>query len=450
MHASQNDFGSLQVLLVKMTPPRLAMLKTCEEYAKESLPKGHVIFREPVPKFDHSRLRSLICFIHDDKNIVTHLAIGRRGFHPGGTGQSQIEFTSAWPVIPEIPLAEIFRLLETQISNLARRALENNGLLPPKTSQSVLNALVQLSPSAQRIVDQALKSYQNPICVLSAEKQFFFQQQQDSVLMSLDFAGLDRKEFLRPDFDSNKAPISYLAGLSEVRLREGAMLTNDSSRMPGFEKIYDWVQNAKTFSDGRTTLTIHLVHEQPLEGLVGTDLIYYNETYKSFIMVQYKAMEKEGPDHVFRLPNEDLNREVSNMLVFRNQLEGIKNSQLEDPQSYRLNFDPFFLKFCPRVVREPDEIELIQGMYLPLDYWHKLETSPALDGKRGGKALRYDNVGRYLTNTDFTALVRNAWAGTHLDQSALLEKVIRKSLETGRAVTFAQACQSVDHSCDSE
>ena len=50
--------------------------------------------------------------------------------------------------------------------------------------------------------------------------------------------------------------------------------------MPGFDKFRDWVQNAKTFSDGKTTLTIHLVHEQPLEGLIGTDLIYYKPSHK--------------------------------------------------------------------------------------------------------------------------------------------------------------------------
>jgi hypothetical protein len=59
-----------------------------------------------------------------------------------------------------------------------------------------------------------------------------------------------------------------------------------------------------------------------------------------------------------------------------------------------------------------------------------------------GKALRYDNAGRYLTNTDFAALVRNAWAGTHLDQSTMLEKLIRRTLATGRTVTLAQVSQS--------
>jgi len=86
-----------------------------------------------------------------------------------------------------------------------------------------------------------------------------------------------------------------------------------------------------------------------------------------------------------------------------------------------------------------DNIELIPGMYLPLDYWLRLEATSQLDGKRGGKALTHENVGRYLNNTEFAFFVKNAWVGTHVEHSLVLEKVIRKTLEAGRAVTIAQA-----------
>ena len=171
---------------------------------------------------------------------------------------------------------------------------------------------------------------------------------------------------------------------------------------------------------------------------------YYNETFKSFVMVQYKAMEREGSDNVFRLPNEGLDRETENMLMFGIQLEEIKNSSLEMPSAYRLNCDPFFLKLCPRIVPDPDNIDLIPGMYLPLDYWLRLEATSQLDGKKGGKALRYENVGRYLNNTEFATFVKNAWVGTRLEHSLVLEKVIRKTLESGRAVTIAQAMKMTD------
>jgi hypothetical protein len=68
------------------------------------------------------------------------------------------------------------------------------------------------------------------------------------------------------------------------------------------------------------------------------------------------------------------------------------------------------------------------------------------EGPRGGRVLSYDNVGRMLTNTEFIALVANAWVGTTIPQWALLEKAIREVVETGKTITLAikQQAQSSD------
>jgi hypothetical protein len=76
-------------------------------------------------------------------------------------------------------------------------------------------------------------------------------------------------------------------------------------------------------------------------------------------------------------------------------------------------------------------------MYLPLDLWRCLASDPATQGPRGGRVLSYDNVGRKLTNSEFVTLVANAWVGTTVPQSSLLERVIRDVIETGKTVTFA-------------
>jgi hypothetical protein len=56
----------------------------------------------------------------------------------------------------------------------------------------------------------------------------------------------------------------------------------------------------------------------------------------------------------------------------------------------------------------------------------------------------YDNVGRKLTNTEFVALVGNAWVGTTIPQSQLLEEVIRDVVAIGKTATFA-----IKHSSES-
>jgi len=48
-----------------------------------------------------------------------------------------------------------------------------------------------------------------------------------------------------------------------------------------------------------------------LEEVLGVDLIYFNEHYPSFVMVQYKAMDGENDEEHFRLPNKQLDIEVA-------------------------------------------------------------------------------------------------------------------------------------------
>src|SRR5262249_39643508 len=99
--------------------------------------------------------------------------------------------------------------------------------------------------------------------------------------------------------------------------------------------------------------------------------------------------------------------------------------------------NPFFLKFCPRIVFNPDDKGLFKGIYVPLDLWKALEAGGRLKGQRGGNVLSYTNVGRRLNNSEFVTLVANSWVGTTIGQSAALEGVIRAVLESGKTVTFA-------------
>lgn len=99
--------------------------------------------------------------------------------------------------------------------------------------------------------------------------------------------------------------------------------------------------------------------------------------------------------------------------------------------------ESFFLKLCPRIVFNPDDKGLTPGMYMPLDYWRLVEADDGLKGPKGGRQIRYRNVGRYLDNTQFVILVANAWVGTTISQSALLEAVVREVIASGRTVAIA-------------
>ena len=441
MSTNDNRFKNLQVFLVCLQPDRL---KLFERRSDEDHPRG-IEFSEPVAQFEHSGMRPLICIIYDVNRLVKYLAVGHRGYG-GGTGLTQLELTSVETVGIPFPVNKLKDRLIRRFENLAAEAFHSGGLLTLKTSHAVLEALVAEYSQAKGVIEIAINCRPNPISDLNSEQRFGFQQQQDAVLMSLQFAGLDRKEFLHADFNLSAAPKSYLEGLPQSYFREDAMLISDHQTFPGFAAIKKYVQNGVRFTDGKVCLSVLLVNREPLEELTGADLIYYNETFKSFVMVQYKAMEKEDNDEVFRLPNEGLDKEVEKMKRFFKELSVEENKPSNTPGSFRFDQNPFFLKFCPRIVRQPDDIELIPGLYFPLEYWNRLRSSPDLDGPKGGKVLRFDNAGRYLNNTEFTTFVSKAWVGTSIDQSAILENIIRTTLENGRPITIAQVKQLPDES----
>ncbi len=218
------------------------------------------------------------------------------------------------------------------------------------------------------------------------------------------------------------------------------MIHADLTSLPGFSAIseapYIAARSFESQSDSSVQVTVIMANRLPLEQQTGADLIYYNESYRSFVMVQYKAMGggSEGPE--FRWADDDhFSDEVSRMDALIEELNQIESDG--EPNSFRFSSNPFFMKFCSRVVFNPDDKGLFPGMYVPHGLWKALAASNNLRGPRGGSVLTFRNVGRRLSGPEFTTLVKGAWVGTTIAQSTVLERLIRAVLESGRTVTFA-------------
>lgn len=213
------------------------------------------------------------------------------------------------------------------------------------------------------------------------------------------------------------------------------MVVNDLSVLPGHEKIASTIHGSTVFENNKSYLTVVLANRLPLEEQTGADLIYYNETFQCFLLVQYKMMETEGDEHVFRFPNPQLTEEITRMDALFSEISKIPDDVQAD--GYRFSHTPFFLKICPRIVFDPDSVGLSKGMYLPLDYWKRICAHPMIAGPRGGSRLSYRNVRRYLDNTEFVTIASGGWVGTHIQQSALLVEVIRETIQSGRTAVIA-------------
>lgn len=391
-------------------------------------------FGEPVREFKHSRNQPLICFIVNNENRLTHIAKGKKGTM-AGTDMRRLNLKDIFKLESTIAVNEIIEVAPKRFSSKINEKLYNGGLLPPKTFEKLITIITNISPETTVVLSRYSEERNKRIRGLPKNIREALAEQKEAVATAMTIAGIDREQLQGWDVSEDLKPGSFLDGLEQVRLREDPMVVNDLTTLPGYELLKTTPINSVVFENDVSRLTVVLANRLPLEEQLGVDLIYYNETFSCFIMVQYKAMEKEGDDAVYRFPNVQLTKEISRMNSVLSELSKLPTN--DEADGYRLNENPFFLKVCPRIVFDPDNIGLVKGMYLPLDYWALLSKHSTMEGPKGGKRLSYKNVRRYLDNTDFTTIASGGWVGTNIRQSKLLEIAIRSTLESGRAAVFA-------------
>ena len=185
---------------------------------------------------------------------------------------------------------------------------------------------------------------------------------------------------------------------------------------------------------GAATVAAEMI--RPVGWFLAAVIIYFNEAYQSFVMVQYKAMEIGSNQAEFRWQAGDrFAQEIERMDALLAELNKIQSGS--DPDGYRFSENPFFLKFCPRVIFNLDDKGLFKGIYLPLDLWKRSNAAGRLKGSKGGSVLTFQNVGRRINNSEFVDLVSGSWVGTSIEQSAILGQLLRDVLASGKTVTFA-------------
>lgn len=391
-------------------------------------------FSEAVREFEHGRNTALVCFVVAEDRKITHIASGSRGMR-AGSGLRRLNVTSVQELTTPIAIDDVLAALPSRAVAQVRARFERSGLLPPKAFLSFVDTLVRIAPQSRQYIERYSAARRERIASLPRAVTAALAQQKEAIATALFLADIDRKPLQQWSPGGDGVPSSFLDGLPEARLREDPMIMNDLLQLPGHELLRTLPYGAAVFKGEHKHLTVILANRHALEATFGTDLIYYNETFKSFLMVQYKAMEREGSQDVFRLPNVDLTDEIQRMDRILVQLQNCRPDGSRE--GFRLTQNPFFLKFCPRLVLNPDDKGLVLGMYLPLDYWKLTEGHPTLIGSRGGRLLTYRNVGRYLDNSSFAALVAGAWVGTTVTQSAELEPIIREIVASNRAVVVA-------------
>ena len=393
---------------------------------------------EPVPAFDHSRRAPLVVFASFEDGRITHIADGRKG-QSAGTELVRLNLEDLQPLKRPVAFGEILSGTEKRIRHHLKRRLDQGGLLPPKSLGAFVDRITELDSSIGPRLARFSARRAMALRRIEPRARENLAYQKEALGLALEIAGLSRDGLLAWQ-PSDGDQQSFLDGLPGAQVREDAMLLSDFSTLPGFQATGEVTHyGSKEFfseQDPSIRLTVIMANRLPLEQQTGADLIYFNEAYRSFVMVQYKAMEKRNKETEFRWQvNDQFVDEIGRMETLLEELRKVRSG--DDPDGYRFTDNPFFLKFCPRVVFNPDDKGLFKGIYLPLDLWKRADAVGRFKGERGGNVLTYENVGRRMNNSEFVMLVAGSWVGTTIEQSKVLGDLIRTVLATGKTVTIA-------------
>jgi hypothetical protein len=416
-----------------MKEARGYILKIKEE-RREIFEHSNYSFAEPVNIFSYSKNLPLIVFVVNEQDEITHISKGSAG-NIAGTGLRKLKLIEITKIKKPIKFGRIKKHTSNRTILHLARFFEHGGLLPPATFKELVTVLLELDINLSLFLVSFKEERYNVIRNIPERTKQLLAEQKEAINTALHFADIDRKSLLEWTPKSSKSIKSFMDGLPSIRLREDEMIQQDFDTFPEFNLLKPLVLGRRKFSDSNTDLEIIMASRLELEKQMGVDLIYYNLTYDSFIMIQYKAMEQNSDSKPFyKLPNDQLSKEIERM---KKVISEIGPYLPESRNEFRFISNPFFFKLCPRIVLNPDSVDLTPGMYFPLDHWHFLEKDPDILNPNGVRKLTQDNVGRHICNTDFANFLKNAWIGTIPKQSQIIKTLIEKIVRTDHTLVLA-------------
>jgi hypothetical protein len=299
--------------------------------------------------------------------------------------------------------------------------------LPPETGSQALAALARLRPHLSDTIrrlrtDRSGRARREPgFDTVAMEK--------DAIGIAIDIFDGERGQLARWQSPAVAAQ-PFLAGLPEATLREDQMIVHDAGIFGDWDVVKRSAIGSVRFQSGDRSLTVINVNRTAIERALGVDLVYYNDYFDAFVLVQYKRMADSRNGGWLYRPDGNHETEVKRM-------EAIPSLAAEplDALNYRLNAGACFFKLCESVVFDPDATALLRGMYLPLEYLAACKESAK--GPLGGPAFGYSTVPRHLTNTSFVQLVQDGWIGSAGAVSRNLRAFVAARVRDGRSVMLA-------------
>ena len=334
--------------------------------------------------------------------------------------------------IRELPLKEVTTIKFTPYLSLLSSNVNNR--VPFKIWREFFETIKWMRPEVAQSLEQ-LENRCLTVKDISHEQGFeIMMMERDAVGLALEIAGYDRPKILAEHLPSKKSPTPILEYFKNVRIIEDDLIERDTKVFGDWLKIdrFDTKKRLVQFQKEDSTLTVLNTNRSNIEDTLGVDLLYFHDTYKSFVMIQYKKLERNHKNKLLYRPiDKSYEKEIQRMLILENH--DLLNLQCSKMHEYRLHKSAFYFKLCDPTDEKMSPQNLVPGLYFPLDYWKFLMNSKEIYGERGGKRFVKGEV-RYINNTLFVMLVQDGWIGSISEDMTTLESLVNYSVESNNSL----------------
>lgn len=265
-------------------------------------------------------------------------------------------------------------------------------------------------------------------------------EQRDALGLALDIASLDRKSILREARLSRVGTASSVLDLLDGEaLHEQDLVRIDQQAFKGL-LVADDIRSSRFTGPGGREVRVHVYDKKPLETVLGIDLLIFLADYESYLLLQYKSMEKKSDDEGKSwsyLVDRQLLDQIGAMDRAASAIASRSVPGAGAMKHWRLTDEAFYFKFCETTRPDARDDALVAGITMGHSFLKRFLALPEARGKHGGHRVGYNNCPRYLNNSQFVDLAREGWIGCDQRGYDLISDVIKAGAEGGRSAMLA-------------
>ncbi|MFD0486114.1 hypothetical protein [Saccharopolyspora erythraea] len=343
---------------------------------------------------------------------------------------TKIEITRIYRVEPSLPWGQLIEAMAAEY----RARVRPEGWQSDKTGKNLVAAMLRLRPN-WRDLASAIEGIRRTHYLGDSNSAQTLALQRDASIGISRMAGMDITSFSEwsPPTDplaDSSIPPNFIDGLPGTSAHEDQLINRDMENMLGVMSQATRHVNWRIFSQRRQKLLVVNANREPAERILGVDMIYYNITRQSLVLVQYKKLNSAKNGSYYPSKDGNLDRELERMREVDKRTEGGHREEGE----FRLYSKPSWIKICYPNPNVPSSCDMAHGMYLAREHFEQLRVDERLKGSGGGVSFGYKNVPSYLDNTMFIRLTETGLIGTSGASTDFLHEVIWRSFDEGKSL----------------